>query len=71
MPLSSSALAMSTFSLPPSNDACGAGCSTCTAAKAACTVSCCEGPIAEPIQLAKLRCASASTASLQPRDGER
>jgi hypothetical protein len=69
MPLSSAALAMSTFSLRPSSEACGAGDSSEIAARAACMVSCCAGPMAQPTQLAKVRCASRSTASVQPFDG--
>ena len=69
MPLTSAALAMSTCSARPSTLACGAGSSIRTAASAASAASCRAAPMAQPSQLKKVRCASCSTASLQPRDG--
>src|SRR5665213_2566764 len=69
MPLSSAALAMSTRSPRPRMDACGDGPSSCIAANAASSVGCRAAPMAQPVQLRNVRCASRSTASLQPRDG--
>src|SRR5664279_1095705 len=69
MPLSNAALAMSTRSPRPRIVACAAGANSCTAASAAASVGCCAAPTAQPTQLSRVRCASRSTASLQPRDG--
>jgi len=63
------ALAMSTLVARPSTLACGAGCSIATAASAASAASCPAAPTAQPSQLVKVRCASWSTASLQPLEG--
>ena len=68
MPLTSAALAMSTFSLRPATVACGAGCNSAMAARVASAASCLAAPTAQPSQLRKVRCASWSTVSLQPRE---
>jgi hypothetical protein len=69
MPLSSAAPAMSTRSSRPSTVACGAGSSMRMPASAACTASCRAAPTAQPTQFRNVRCASCSTAALQPADG--
>src|SRR6218665_4065367 len=69
MPLSSAALAMSSRSERPSTAACGAGSSICRAASAASAAGGRAAPMAQPSQLYKVRTASRSTASFQPRPG--
>ena len=64
-----SALAMSTRSARPRRVACGAGSSMRMPASAASIASCVAAPAAQPAQLRKVRWASCSTASLQPREG--
>jgi hypothetical protein len=69
MPFTSAALAMSTLSARPSTVDWAEGCSIRIAPRVASADSCLAAPTAQPTQLRKVRWASCSTASLQPRDG--
>jgi len=69
IPFTSAALAMSTLSARPRMLDCGAGCSRRTAPSAASAEAWRAAPTAQPTQLRNVRCASRSTASLQPCDG--
>src|SRR5215470_10348787 len=69
MPLSSAAPPMSTRSLRPRTDACGAGANSLTAVSAASSAAWREAPIAHPSQFISVRRASRSTAAGYPPTG--